>query len=60
MIKNLDTADAIVKLTLAFLIIVCYFTRVISGTMAVTLVALALLVIVIYAMKIFLTFITRD
>ncbi|SKC83473.1 hypothetical protein [Ohtaekwangia koreensis] len=60
MTKNLNIADAIVKLTLAFLVIVCYFTRAISGTVALTLVALSLLVLVIFFAKLFLIFITMD
>jgi hypothetical protein len=60
MMRNLEVADTIVKLTLSVIMIVLYFTRVISGRFATVLLVLAILVIVIFTFKIFVIFITRD
>ncbi len=60
MTKNLETADSLAKLFLAVLVIVFYFSRVISGPFGKLLMILAVLVIVIFIVKTFLFFITRD
>ncbi|MBT1686461.1 hypothetical protein [Dawidia soli] len=60
MTKNLDTADTIVKLTLAVAVVVFYFGRVISGPVARGLVILAIALIVRFVAKALLLFITRD
>jgi hypothetical protein len=60
MTKNLENADMIVKLLLAFLVVVFYFTNVISGPLARALMILALLVIGIFAAKVILMMFTRD
>jgi len=60
MIRNLDTADMIVKLVLALLVIVLYFTHVISGPMAKVLMIFGIAVIAIYLFKNILLLITRD
>ncbi|MFZ6014409.1 MAG: hypothetical protein ACOYXT_28985 [Bacteroidota bacterium] len=60
MTRNLETADTIVKLVLALLIVLSYFSRVISGPLARIMTILAILVIAIFMAKVFLSFITRD
>jgi hypothetical protein len=51
MIKNLHTADLLVKLTLAVLTIMFYFFDVISGPFAAVLTGLSLAILLIYAIK---------
>lgn len=60
MTKNLETADTIVKLVLSLMIIVFYFSHLISGPLASIVVILAFLVILIYSVKVFLAWITKD
>ncbi len=60
MANNLETADTIVKLVLAILVIVFYFTKVISGPPAWILLVLAILVGVIFALRMVLILVTRD
>lgn len=59
MTKNLETADTLVKLVLAISVILLYSADVIAGPFAVALVVLAALVLLIYAMKLFLSFLSR-
>lgn len=59
MTKNLETADTLVKLVLAISVILLYSVDVIAGPFAVALVVLAALVLLIYAMKVFLSFLSR-
>lgn len=51
MIKNLETADKIVKLVLAVSVIVLFLTNVIAGPFAVALVILSFFVLIIYAAR---------
>jgi hypothetical protein len=60
MTKNLETADTIVKLILAVLVITFYFSSVISGPLARVLMILSLIVLFIFFFRILLVFITRD
>ena len=60
MTKNLETAEKIVKLALAFCTVVFYFTRVISGPIATLLMILGLLVIGMFAVRVLVAFLTRD
>ena len=60
MTKNLETADAIVKVILATLVIAFYFSRGITGPLARVLMFLAVMVILIFAFKVALLFFTRD
>lgn len=57
---NLNIAGDSIKVILASLVIVYYITGLISGLWAFTLAVLALTVLVIFAVDIFLTLITRD
>ena len=59
MTKNLETADTLVKLVLAISVILLYSADVIAGPFAVALVVLAALVLLIYAMTLFLSFLSR-
>ncbi len=52
MTKNLETADTVVKLTLAVSVIVFYSCRVIAGPIARGLLILAVLVLMLFAMKV--------
>jgi hypothetical protein len=58
--KNLETADTVVKLTLAVSVVVFYSCRVISGPIARGLLILAILVLLLFIMKILLASFTRD
>ncbi|HEY0742730.1 MAG TPA: hypothetical protein VGD40_14775 [Chryseosolibacter sp.] len=60
MTKNLETADAIVKIVLAVLVIAFYFSRVITGPLARVLMFLAVIVILIFALKVAVLLFTRD
>lgn len=50
--KNLHTADSIVKLVLSILVIVAYFTGVITGPFAHALLVLSLIILVIFIARI--------
>lgn len=56
MTKNLETADALVKLVLAIAVILLYAADVIAGPFAVLLVTLSSLVLLIYGLKMFYTY----
>jgi len=60
MIKNLDTADTIVKLAFALLVIVLYFSHVISGPGSKVLMVFAIALIAIDVFKRILFLFTRD
>jgi hypothetical protein len=60
MTKNIETADTIVKLILAVLVIAFYFSRVISGPLAQVLMFLAVIVLLIFVVKALLILVTRD
>lgn len=60
MVKNLQTADTIVKLVLAVTTIIFYFANVISGPMAQILLILAIAVITIFAAKAIITIMLID
>lgn len=51
MTKNLETADMIVKLVLAVAVIIFYFTNLITGPFATTLLVLSIIVLVIFMAK---------
>lgn len=51
MTKNLETADRLVKLILAFTVSLAYFTGTISGPLAQVLMILGLIVIFIFIVK---------
>lgn len=51
MIKNVNTADLLAKLTLAALTILFYFMKVIHGPFATLLVTLSAIVLMIYLIK---------
>jgi hypothetical protein len=53
MTKNLETADTIVKLTLAVTVLVFDFTNIIAGPFANALMILAIVVIVIFLARLF-------
>ena len=53
--KNLNTADSIVKLVLSVLVIIIYFTGVITGPFAHALLILSLIIVVIFVAKIVIT-----
>lgn len=52
MTKNLETADTIVKMTLAITVLVFYFTNVITGPFAKALMIIATIVVVIFIARI--------
>ena len=58
--KNLTAADNIVKLVLAFSVIVSYFSNVITGPIAEALTILSALVILLYVAKVLFALSTRD
>ncbi|HEY0768950.1 MAG TPA: hypothetical protein VGD31_01265 [Sphingobacteriaceae bacterium] len=60
MTKNLETADLIVKIVLAVLVISFYFSRVITGPLARILMFLAVILIVIIAFRMAVLVFTRD
>jgi hypothetical protein len=51
MTRNLETADVIVKLTLAIAVLILYFTRLITGPSATGLMILAIVVILIFVAR---------
>lgn len=55
MTKNLHTADLLAKLSLAILTILSYLSEAISGPFAVVLMSLSILVLLIYAVKAFIS-----
>jgi hypothetical protein len=57
---NLDTADTIVKLVLALLIVVFYFGHVVSGPLALLRMVLVVVVLLISLVKAVLVFMTKD
>ena len=60
MTKNLETADTIVKLTLAITVLVLYFTSLIAGPFAKALMILSIIVLAIFAARILYTRIFVD
>lgn len=60
MSKNLETADKIVKLSLAMAVIVFYFIGVITGPFARALMIMASIVILIFSARIFLARYSKD
>lgn len=52
--KNLETADAVVKLVLAVSVIILYLTRVIAGPFALFLFLLSLFILLFYVTRYFL------
>jgi hypothetical protein len=60
MTRNLETADLVVKLILALGVVIFYFTGVIDGPVAQTLMILGLIVLLIFTVKTALTVFTRD
>jgi hypothetical protein len=60
MTKNLETADMVVKLTLAVTVLVFYFTRVITGPFATTLMILSSVVIVVFVTRLIFARIFMD
>lgn len=58
--QSLETADRIVKLVLAILVVVLYLTHIISGPFAKALVILALSVLIIFGVKVFIKNILTD
>jgi len=55
MTKNLHTADLLAKLSLATLTILFYFIEAISGPFAVVLTSISIVVLLIYAVKAFIS-----
>lgn len=51
MIKNMSQTDSIIRLTMALVIAVLYYTNVISGTLAIVLGAVALIMIITSLLK---------
>lgn len=60
MTKNLETADTVVKLVLAFAIIIFYFIGLITGPFAVVLLVLSIVVWLIFLAKIAYALMIRD
>ena len=58
--NNLATADTIVKLVLAFSIVAAYRIELIVGPVAKGLMILSVIVIILFVLKIFMSYITRD
>ena len=52
MTRNLETADTIVKLVLAIATIILFAARLITGTLAIFLVLLSIIVLTLYATRI--------
>jgi len=59
-IKNLEIADRLTKLSLAFGVVVFYATGVINGPLARTLMILGTIMLLIFLAKVALMFFTRD
>jgi hypothetical protein len=60
MTKSLETADHVLKLTLASAVIICYLFKVISGPLATVLFLLAAVVVIFFVVQLVVVKFIRD